>query len=289
MTLRHVCCVLALLLFAAPPASAQTFPKFTGSVVDAANVLPPDVEADLTAKLQALQKDSSRQLVVATIPDLEGRPIDDYGYRLGRAWGVGLKDVNNGTILIVAPNDRKVRVEVGYGMEPILTDAFSSVVINSIILPRFKAGDLPGGVTAGTDALIAQLRASPEEAKARTDAAVAEFDKTHRRRSASSGGAGIWAILLPIGIVVLFMVVGAGFGGRRGRRYRDDSGVLPVVLWSIADEMMRSSHRGGGSGWGGGSDWGGGGGGGSDGGWGGGGFTGGGGGSFGGGGASGSW
>ncbi|MFX7265467.1 TPM domain-containing protein, partial [Acinetobacter baumannii] len=84
--------------------------------------------------------------------------------KLGREWGVGLKDVDNGAILLVAPNERKVRIEVGYGLEPFITDALSSVIINQAILPRFKAGDLPGGIAAGTDALVTQLRSSPEEA-----------------------------------------------------------------------------------------------------------------------------
>ncbi|UIJ45785.1 TPM domain-containing protein [Sphingomonas cannabina] len=285
--------VLCALLFAlAAPASAQTFPKFTGLVVDDANVLPPETRADLTAKLEALQRDTNRQLVVATIADTQGYPLEDYGYRLGRAWGVGLKDVNNGAILFIAPNNpagqRGPRIEVGRGLEPILTDALSSVIINTEMMPRLREnGDIPGAMTAGADAIIAQLRASPDEAKARTDAAVAEFDRTHRQRTSSRGGGFPWPILLPIGIVLFFMVLGAA-GSRRGRRYSDGGGsVWPIVLWSIADELSRGSGRSGGSGWGG-SDWGGGGGG-SDGGWGGGGFTGGGGGSFGGGGASGSW
>ena len=133
---------LALVAASAP---AQTFPKLTGLVVDAAHVLPPATQAELTAKLEALQKDTHRQLVVATVPDLQGYPVEDYGYKLGRAWGVGLRDVNNGAILLVAPTERKVRVEVGYGLEPVVTDALSSVIINQDILPRFKAGALPGG------------------------------------------------------------------------------------------------------------------------------------------------
>ncbi|MGK6319039.1 TPM domain-containing protein [Sphingomonas sp. DT-204] len=283
--------VLCALLFAlALPASAQTFPKFTGLVVDDANVLPPETEADLTAKLEALQRDTNRQLVVATIADMQGYPLEDYGYRLGRAWGVGLKDVNNGAILFIAPNNpagqRGPRIEVGRGLEPILTDALSSVIINNEMMPRLREnGDIPGAMTTGADAIIAQLRASPDEAKARTDAAVAEFDRTHRRHT-SAGGGFPWPVLLPIGIVLFFMFVGAA-SSRRGRRYRggDGGSVWPIVLWSIADELSRGSHRSGGSSWGG-SDWGGGDGGG---GWGGGGFSGGGGGSFGGGGASGSW
>ncbi|MDF2494153.1 MAG: methanol dehydrogenase [Sphingomonas sp.] len=273
--------VLALL---ASPSSAQTFPKFTGFVVDAANVLPPEVEADLTSKLDALQRDTKRQLVVVTVPSLENYPIEEYGYKLGREWGVGLKDVDNGAILLVAPNERKVRIEVGYGLEPFVTDALSSVVINQAILPRFKAGDLPGGVVAGTDALVTQLRSSPEEAQARLDAAVKQFDQANKTQR--TGGDGVPLGIIFWGMVALFVFLSiARRRGGGGKRYRGDgSGVLPVVLWSIANEIGREAGRGGwGGGSSGGSDWGGGGG------WGGGGFGGGGGGGFGGGGASGDW
>jgi uncharacterized protein len=280
--LQRLAMVLAMLVIAAP-ATAQTFPKFTGLVVDAANVLPPDVEAALTAKLAALQKDTHRQLVVATIPDLQGYPLEDYGYRLGRNWGVGLRDVNNGIILFIAPNEPKghrgPRIEVGYGLEPIVTDALSHQIIVDTMIPRLKATpqDIPGAVIAGTDALIAQLRASPDEAKARTDAAVAEFNKAKSSAGKNSGfplGVAIWVM------IIAFAILSGMRGGKRGKRYR--GGVAPVILWG----------PGVGSGWGsgGGSSWGSGGG--SDsggGGWGGGGFSGGGGGSFGGGGASGDW
>lgn len=283
---------------------AQTFPKFTGLVVDAANVLPPVTRADLTAKLEALQKDTHRQLVVATIPDLQGYPLTDYGYRLLRTWGVGLKDVNNGAILFIAPNEprgqRGPRIEVGYGLEPVLTDALSSVIINHDMMPRLNAKDVPGAMEAGTDAIIRQLRASPEEAKTRTDAAIAAYDKQHRRAGGGArGGGGV-----PIGLIFWGMVIGlvvlsslrrrggvgrsyAGTGGGIG----GVGGNLPIVLWGIGNALGEHEERRGG-GWGdsGGSGWSGGGdSGGSDGSWGGGGFTGGGGGSGGGGGASGSW
>lgn len=287
--------VLLALVALAGPAAAQTFPKFTGFVVDDANVLPPDVEADLTAKLDALQKDTKRQLIVATIADLQGYPLEDYGYRLGRAWGVGLADVNNGAILFIAPNNppgqRGPRIEVGYGLEPVLTDALSSTIINDQMMPRLRAGDVPGAMTAGTDAIIAQLRAAPEEAKAATDAAVAKFDAKAKRQRSGSGGGGFPFALLFFAIVFFFVLVPILRGMRGGRRYRARGGDsdLPIILWTIASEVARaaSDNDRDGGGWGGGSGWGGGGGGG--GGWGGGGFSGGGGGSFGGGGASGSW
>jgi len=284
--------LLALLLIAAAgSAQAQTFPKFTGLVVDDANVLSPAVEADLATKLEALQKDTKRQLVVATIADVQGYPLPEYGYRLGRAWGVGLRDVSNGAILFLAPNNpagqRGPRIEVGTGLEPILTDALSGIIIRTEMMPRLRANDdIAGAMTAGADAIIAQLRASPEEAKARTDAAIAEFDKANRRSPQGSGG---FPVSLIFWLIVLAFVVLPMFRGRRrGRAHHGDGGALPIVLWSIANEIGRSG--GGGGGWGGGSSGGGSsGGGGWGGGWGGGAFTGGGGGSFGGGGASGDW
>jgi uncharacterized protein len=280
----------ALLGFAAP-AAAQTFPKFTGLVVDDANVLSPAVEADLTAKLDALQRDTKRQFVVATIADMQGYPLEDYGYRLGRAWGVGLKEADNGAILFVAPNNpagqRGPRLEVGGGLEPVLTDAFGSVMINRDMMPRLKARDVDGAMTAGADTVIAQLRASPEEAKAKVDAAVAEFDRTHRTaaRSGDSGEGGIPFSLIFWGIAFVFVILPMLRRGGRGRRFgRGRGGLGNVLLWTVASELGRGSRRGGwgGGGFGGGGSSGGGG-------WGGGGFTGGGGGSFGGGGASGSW
>lgn len=281
----------ALMLCASVTAHAQAFPKFTGLVVDDAGVLPADTRAALTTKLEALQRDTKRQLVVATVADTQGYPLEDYGYRLGRTWGVGLADVNNGAILFIAPNNpagqRGPRLEVGYGLEPILTDALSRAIVQGTMVPLLRSGDIPAAMTAGTDAVIAQLRASPEEAQARTDAAVARFDRT--RRSAPTSGNGVpfmgLVVLLIVGIIVASLVAGRRRrrAGPWGRVHRSDSGVMPVILWSIADELARGAARGSGGGWSGGS------GGGSSGGWGGGGFTGGGGGSFGGGGASGDW
>jgi uncharacterized protein len=281
-----------LLLMTAGAAQAQTFPKFTGYVVDAANVLSPETEAVLTTKLEALQKDTKRQVVVATVSDTQGYPLDEYGYRLGRNWGVGLRDVNNGAVLFAAPNNpggqRGPRLEVGTGLEPILTDAFSSVMIQQQMMPRLRAGDdINSAMIAGVDAIDKQLRASPEEAQARTDAAIKEFDRTHKTQRRSSGGGipiGLIFWLVVLGFVILPAIFGRKHG--RGRRFSNDGGALPIVLWSIANEIGRSGQSGGGfgGGWSGGSSDGGGGGG-----WGDGGFSGGGGGGFSGGGASGDW
>ncbi len=279
--LHALIALAAMLLMAlAIPAGAQTFPKFTGLVVDDAGILPPQVQADLTQKLQALEHDTKRQVAIVTVKDLQGYPIEEYSNKLFRTWRVGLKDVNNGALFVIAPTDRKVRIEVGYGLEPFLTDALTSVIINNDVLPRFKAGDMPAGVVAGTNAIIAQLRASPEEAQARVNAAVKQFDQAHRAQRNESGGVPIGMIFW--GMILLFVLLSFARRGK-GQRYGDGSGALPVILWSIANEIGRQAMRGGGGGggWGGGDS--------DGGGWGGGGFSGGGGGSSGGGGASGSW
>ena len=112
-------------------------------------MLSPATTADLTGKLADLEAKTGRQVVVVTLPGLQGYDIADYGYQLGRYWGIGQKGQNNGVLFIVVPTEHKVRIEVGYGLEPILTDALSSVILQEQVLPKFRAGDVEGGVGGG--------------------------------------------------------------------------------------------------------------------------------------------
>ena len=114
------------------------FPSLTGRVVDNAQMIEPSVREQLTQQLKAHESATGEQLVVVTLPDLQGTDIADFGYQLGRAWGIGQKDKNNGALLIVARDERKLRIEVGYGLEDRLTDAQSSVIINQVITPRSR-------------------------------------------------------------------------------------------------------------------------------------------------------
>lgn len=238
------------------PALAKTpaFPKLTGRVVDEANILSPAVEASLTEKLAGLETTSGHQLVVVTLSSLQGQEIEDYGYQLGRHWGIGDEKTDDGALLIVAPDDRKVRIEVGYGLEGVLTDALSSVIIQTAILPKFRAGDMEGGVVAGTDALVRQLSLPDDQARANATAAVSKARE-------SRGGPPIAFIIF----IVVFWIIVVSLRGRRG------GGLAGALPWIILGGMSGGGHRGGG-GWSGG----------------GGGFSGGGG-SFGGGGSSGGW
>ena len=259
---------LAVLL--APPAMAQNFPeRGTAPVVDAANIIDPATEAELTQKLEAFNQRTQRQFVVATVPSLDGYEISDYGYQLGRHWGLGDKERNDGVILLVAPNERKVRIEVGYGLEPVLTDGYSALIIQNTILPAFKAGDMPGGIVAGSDAIIKQLELPAEEA-----AKVAASAGT--QAAASDEGFPV-GLLIWGAFILFFFILPMLRSGRRGRRYGGGmGGVGNIILWEALNAAARSSRGGGGGGFGGGGFGGGGG------------FSGGGG-SFGGGGASGGW
>jgi len=139
-------------------ALAIQFPVLSGRVVDGAGLLSADEKQALSNKLAALEQDTSAQLVVATLPSLQGQTIEQYGVALGRHWGIGHKGKDNGVLLLVAPNERKIRLEVGYGLEGALTDATSGLIINRGILPRFKQGDYPGGIREGVDAVIHTIR-----------------------------------------------------------------------------------------------------------------------------------
>jgi uncharacterized protein len=237
-------------------AAGPTFPPLNGRVIDHGDLVSDAKELALAAKLAALERDTTDQVVVVTVPDLQGYEIEEYGYQLGRAWGIGQAEKNNGVLLIVAPRERKVRIEVGYGLEPVLTDALSALIIQNEILPSFREGYFERGIEQGVDAIDRQLRLDPAEAQAR--AAAAE-------RPRSGAPIGVGAVILIIFVLMILAMIGGG--GGRGRRRRG-GGVGPILVWAAA-EALRGGSRGGG-------------------GFGGGGF-GGGGGSFGGGGASGGW
>ena len=238
-----------------------TFPPLTGRVVDDAHVLSPQTQAELGGELAALEDKTGDQVVVVTLPSLQGYPIEDYGYQLGRAWGIGQKGKDNGLLFIVAPSEHKVRIEVGYGLEPVITDAVSSVILQEAVLPKFRDGDVEGGVVDGTNALVKQLGLSPQDAQA----SVAQAEATASAPDAPPPHRGHIFSAVLIVIFVVFVIFGGL--GRRGGFW-----MLPFLFMGGGGRGFGDDDRGGGFGGGGG----------------GGGFSGGGG-SFGGGGASGGW
>jgi uncharacterized protein len=136
---------------------AKPLQALTGRVVDRADILPARAEAELAARLGALEKGTTDQLVVVTVPSLEGEPIEDVGLRLGNGWKIGQKDLDNGVLLVVAPNERRVRIEVGYGLEGLLTDERAAQILKEQVLPSFAKGDMERGISDGVGAIVATL------------------------------------------------------------------------------------------------------------------------------------
>jgi uncharacterized protein len=248
--------VLASAVFA----QSLTFPALTGRVVDSANLLDAATRSALTEKLEALEAKTTDQFVVVTLKSLQGQTIESYGYQLGRHWGIGQKDKNNGVLLIVAPNERKVRIEVGYGLEGTLTDALAKIIIENAITPRFRANDYAGGITRGVDDVIQVLSGDAELFKQQT--AVKEA----LRKQPSDNWYALLLVLfwLGLGAFIIFAVLKAPHQSR-GR----GGNIWFVPIPGGFDRSWSSGSSGGFSG--GGGDFGGGGG------------------DFGGGGSSGSW
>lgn len=265
--------LLASLALAGTAASAAMPARPEGPVLDAANIIDPAREAALDAKLRAYNETTGRAVIVATVPSLEGETVERYATQLFETWGIGGAERDMGLLLLVAPNERTLRIEVGYGLHPFMTDILSGRIIRDTIVPHFKQGDYAGGIEVGVDAIIAQLDMSPADAKAVEEAEKARLAQQDDPQS-HLGSAIFW-----IALIVFFMFV---FGrGARGRRYRRGGlggAVGNIILWEALNAAARGGRGSGG--WGGGGGFGGGGGGG---------FGGFGGGMSGGGGASGSW
>lgn len=268
-------------------ADALDVPRLTGRVVDLAHVLPTSTVESLTARLAAHEAQSSNQVAVLIIPSLEGDSLEEFSHRVATTWKLGRKDRDNGVLVVVAIGERKVRIEVGYGLEGVLTDARSAQIIRNEMVPRFRTGDMPGGVTEGVNAILKTIEGTyqaPERAAPRREndvlgqvvvavmvgLAVGLIFMNVHKFVGPLAGAGISTLLAPwlvpaliaSGVTFfLLLAIGASSAGGRTTRYRG------------MDEWIWYSSRSGG--WGGGS-------------FGGGGF-GGGGGNFGGGGASGNW
>ena len=250
---------VALLVTLVSAAAEPRFPALTGRVVDQAGLIGPAIRRQLEQDLAALEVQSTDQLVVVTLNSLQGYEIEEFGYRLGRHWGIGQAGTDNGVLLIVAPNERKVRIEVGRGLEPQLTDAMTKLIIENAILPEFRAGDFAGGIQAGVRDITSVLLGDAAEVEAR---AVSRGEDEIDILAVI-----VIAIWLTIFIIIVWSIIEGAGSGTKGKGKRGWVGN------SRRTRRSRGGWGGSGGGWSGGS---------------GGGFSGGGGG-FGGGGSSGSW
>lgn len=170
--MRKLLALLSLALLWASTAAAQDVPdRARRAVVDEANVIADLEERQLNQRIVDWNRATGHQLVVATIPDLQGSDIADYANTLLRTWGIGRAGANDGVILLLAPNERQVRIEVGYGLEPVLTDALSGQIIEETIRPALRNGDVAGALSAGADRIMAAATMDPADARALTLAA----------------------------------------------------------------------------------------------------------------------
>ena len=142
------------MLFCTVSAWALEVPTLTGRIVDLAHVLPPNTVVSLTARLKAHEETSSNQVTVLVLPSLEDEALESFSHRVATTWKLGQKGTDNGVLLLVAMKERRIRIEVGYGLEGALTDARSAQIIRQEIVPRFRTGDVPGGVVAGVEAIL---------------------------------------------------------------------------------------------------------------------------------------
>lgn len=218
---RQACIVAALALCLASLAFALDFPPLTGRVVDQANILTAQNRTDLEAKLKGLEDKSSIQLVVATVKSLQGSDIETYTNELFRFWKLGEAKKNNGALLLIAPAEHKVRIEAGYGLEGTLTDALSSVIISSAIVPRFKTGDFSGGIERGVDGIVSVLSGD-----------TADWQPKVRVRSDDASSV-INDLLVPLFPLLIFFVIwylmgsATGSGSRRAMRQGGRAIIIP--------------------------------------------------------------
>jgi uncharacterized protein len=156
-----VLAVLYVLFVLVPWAAAKDVPFLAGRVNDTANLIPPDQRQRLEAKLAQFEQQTGNQVAVLTVDDLGGEDIEGYSHKVASTWKLGQKGKDNGVLLLVSKGDRKMRVEVGYGLEPVLTDLQTSIIQNEVIIPHFKQEDFGGGIEAGVDALLSTIQGKP--------------------------------------------------------------------------------------------------------------------------------
>lgn len=279
--MRRLAALFALLMALVSTAAwAQLPARPDGPVADYANVLTAADKAALDAKLRDYNRATGRAVIVATVPSLDGEEIEPYAQKLAENWDIGGAESQNGVLFLVAPTERKLRIATARGVDVRLTDIMSGRIIRDVVVPRFKAGDMSGGIVAGVDAIIQQLDMDPAQAQA-----IEEAQAAAERARQDEGGFPIGALFWLVFVFLFFILPMLSRGGRRRRGKRSPWGntARDIILWEAGSAIARSvfdNDRGGG-GWGGGGSFGGGGG--SFGGFGGGG------GGFSGGGASGGW
>ena len=228
----------------------DSFPVLSGRVVDNAHLLSASTLDKMTRELAALERQTGDQIVVATLSTLSGYDIETYSNTLFRRWALGQKQMNNGVLLLVAPTERQVRIEVGYGLEGVLTDALSAVIINTLILPNFREGKFENGIVEGVAAIKDILTGSKADFDDRVKAHLQIEHEKLKQQQKQEMITNVAAFIIFV-IFVVLPILASIFGTKVGpRRYRW-LGIV-FVLWFLGSG--RGGFGGGlGGGFGGGS------------------------------------
>lgn len=227
----------AVLAFASTAAHAELPPRPDGPVLDQAAIIPDADEAALDQKLRAYNRDTGRAVIVATVSALDGMEVEDYAQKLAESWDIGGAETEQGVLLLVAPNERKIRIHTARGVQERLPDVLAGRIIRDQMVAPFRDGNFAGGINAAVDAITAQLNRDPADAKAIAEAAAAA-QKAGGQDEASAGSVIFWIML------ILFFMFAFGRGGRRRSRR---SGIDPgVVLWGLSEVLHHSSRNSGG-------------------------------------------
>jgi uncharacterized protein len=200
---------------AAAGVEPAALPVLNARVVDSAGLLSATAGARLSRRLAAHEQATGQQVVVVTLQSLAGRTIEEVGVELGRRAGVGRRGLDDGALFIVAPQERRVRIEVGYGLEGVLTDAACATIINALVLPPLRSGDFEAGIVAGVEGILATLGGTLD-----ADPAAEPRAGRGERQPQAMG----WLFFV---VWASLMVVAMTSRGRRGHGLR---GMLPLLL-----------------------------------------------------------
>ncbi|WP_273757083.1 YgcG family protein [Bartonella sp. MM73XJBT] len=194
------------------------FPPLTGYVNDVAHLLDNATKQNLTEKLAELEEKAGDQIVIVTLPTLSGSDIETYSNALFRRWGIGQKQINNGVLLVIAPNEREMRIEVGYGLEGVLTDALSAVIINSFVLPNFREGNYQKGIVEAVHAIISVITENDSDFSIRIKekANIVEAQRKQAEKEEMIASAIIFLIFfIMFGLPILAMIFGKKVGPQK--------------------------------------------------------------------------